>query len=156
MMKRLTCLAFVLLLAFMGTAVFAAQIPGSQFYYLGSGISYFPLGASGVSHFMTMDANLYNPAAYGDTKRITTDLSVGGLGGSNFLMNMRGSFPTTFGVITGNFLMLDSPPGLTAGDVYGIKGTFSKAISEEWPPWILEQFTTGRGPAQGLVYSTIP
>jgi outer membrane protein OmpA-like peptidoglycan-associated protein/flagellar hook assembly protein FlgD len=132
MMKRLIYLILILFVAFTASWVFAGEIPGSQFYYLGNGISYFPLGASGVSHFMTMDANLYNPAAYADTKRITTDLSLGGLGGSNFLMNVRGSFPTTIGVITGNFLMLNSLPGLTAGDVYGVKATFSKAISEEW------------------------
>jgi len=130
-MKRLILISLVFILSASSSLV-ASQIPGSQFYYLGSGISYFPLGASGVSYFMTMDSNLYNPAAYADTKRITTDLSVGGLGGSNFLLNARGSFPTNYGVITGNFLMLDSPDGLTAGDVYGVKATFSKAISEEW------------------------
>ncbi|UCB46367.1 MAG: gliding motility-associated C-terminal domain-containing protein, partial [Spirochaetota bacterium] len=135
------------------SGIFAAPIPGSQFYYLGNGISYFPLGASGVSYFMTMDANLYNPAAYADTKRITTDLSVGGLGGSNFLMNVRGSFPTNIGVITGNFLMLNSPPGLTAGDVYGIKGTFSKAISEEWLFGAGINLGYAQGPAEDFLAS---
>jgi outer membrane protein OmpA-like peptidoglycan-associated protein/flagellar hook assembly protein FlgD len=130
-MKKTILIVSAFILA-VSAPLFASQIPGSQFYYLGSGISYFPLGASGVASFMTMDANLYNPAAYADTKRITTDLSIGGLGGQNFLLNARGSFPSIYGVITGNFLMLSSPEGLTAGDVYGIKATFSKAISEEW------------------------
>jgi outer membrane protein OmpA-like peptidoglycan-associated protein/flagellar hook assembly protein FlgD len=110
----------------------AQQIPGSQYYYLGNGISFFPLGASGVPFFMTMDSNLYNPAAYADTRRVTTDLSVGGFAGDNFLLNARGSFPTNFGVITGNVLVLTSPGGITAGDIVGFKGTFSKFISEEW------------------------
>ncbi len=110
----------------------AQQIPGSQYFYLGSGISYFPLGASGAADFMKMEGNLYNPASFADTKRITADLSMGGFGGDNFLVNVRGSFPTNIGIMTGNFLALTSPSGATAGDVFGVKGTFSKAISEEW------------------------
>jgi hypothetical protein len=51
------------------------QIPGSQYFYLGNGISFFPVGASGVSYFMSMDSNYYNPASYADTKRITADLT---------------------------------------------------------------------------------
>jgi outer membrane protein OmpA-like peptidoglycan-associated protein/flagellar hook assembly protein FlgD len=112
--------------------LFAQQIPGSQYFYLGNGISYFPLGAAGVADFMRMDSNLYNPAAYGDLKRITTDLTVGGLGSDYTLVNVRGSFPTNIGVITGNAIVLSSPPGVTAGDVVWLKGTFSKAVSEEW------------------------
>jgi outer membrane protein OmpA-like peptidoglycan-associated protein/flagellar hook assembly protein FlgD len=115
-----------------GQHLFADQIPGSQYYYLGNGISFFPLGASGVSYFMTMDANLYNPAGFADTKRVTTDISLGGFSGDNFLLNARGSFPTNFGVLTGNVLALTSPGGTTAGNIYGFKGTFSKFISEEW------------------------
>jgi len=151
-MKRLILISTVFILC-VSTSIVASQIPGSQYYYLGNGISYFPLGASGVSYFMTMDANLYNPAAYADTKRITTDLSVGGLGGSNLLLNARGSFPTSYGVITGNFLMLNSPDGLTAGDVYGIKATFSKAISEEWLFGAGINLGYAEGPEQDLLAS---
>jgi len=115
-----------------GAGLIAEQIPGSQYFYLGNGISYFPLGAAGIADFMRMDSNLYNPAAYGDLKRVTTDLTLGGLGSDYTHVNLRGSFPTNIGVITGNAIVLTSPSGVTAGDVVWLKGTFSKAVSEEW------------------------
>ena len=122
-------LAFLLLPC---STLFSDQIPGSQYFYLGNGISYFPLGASGVADFMRMDSNLYNPAAYGDLKRVTTDLTVGGLGSEYTQVNLRGSFPTNIGVITANAIVFASPSGMTAGDVVWLKGTFSKSVSEEW------------------------
>ena len=131
-MKKIHFLFLTVIFLFGFYELSADQIPGSQYFYLGNGISYFPLGASGVSYFMSMGSNLYNPAGYADIRRITTDISVGGLGGDNFLLNTRGSFPTSYGVITGNVLLLTSPEGESAGDVVGVKGTFSKAISEEW------------------------
>ncbi len=131
-MKRVSYVLIFIFIFCSGFNIFATQIPGSQYFYLGNGITFFPLGASGVSYFMTMDSNLYNPAALADTKRITADLSIGGLAGSNFLLNARGSFPTNYGVISANYLMLTSPMGNTAGNVFAVKGTFSKAISEEW------------------------
>ncbi len=130
-MKR-TSLLLVLLLVVPAGFAFADQIPGSQYYYLGSGISYFPLGSSGAADFMRMESNLYNPAALADTKRITSGLSLGGFGGDNFLLNFGASFPTTVGIITGNVLALTSPSGVSAGDVIGMKGTFSKPVSEQW------------------------
>jgi len=129
-MKK-TSLVLALLIVSASSA-FAAQIPGSQYFYLGSGISYFPLGSSGVADFMRMESNLYNPAALADTKRITSSLSLGGFGGDNFILNFSASFPTTVGIITGNVLALTSPSGVTAGDVIGLKGTFSKPVSEQW------------------------
>ncbi|MFW6139292.1 MAG: FlgD immunoglobulin-like domain containing protein [Spirochaetota bacterium] len=129
MKKYVLVLMFIFCVAGVGIA---DQIPGSQYFYLGNGISFFPLGASGAAHYMTMDANLYNPAAYGDTRRVAADISLGGLAGDNLLFNARGSFPTNYGVLTGNFLVLTSPEGNTAGNVVGLKGTFSKYISEEW------------------------
>jgi len=128
-------LKYAILMIFLLSATYnlmAQQIPGSQYFYLGYGSSFFPLGASGVSHFMSMDSNFYNPASYADTKRVTADFTTGGFGGDNFLLGVRGSFPTNFGVLTGNVLMLTSPSGNTAGNLYGFKGTFSKFISEQW------------------------
>ncbi len=130
-MKKISLVLVLLLMVSAGPAL-AAQIPGSQYFYLGSGISYFPLGASGVADFMRMESNLYNPAALADTKRITSSLSLGGFGGDNFLLNFGASFPTTIGIITGNVLALTSPSGVSAGDVIGLKGTFSKPVSEQW------------------------
>ncbi len=130
-MKRIFLL-LVLLLIVPACSIFAAQIPGSQYYYLGSGISYFPLGSSGAADFMRMESNLYNPAALADTKRITSGLSLGGFGGDNFLLNFGASFPTSVGIITGNVLALTSPSGVSAGDIIGLKGTFSKPVSEQW------------------------
>ncbi len=114
------------------SSLFSDQIPGSQYFYLGNGISYFPLGAAGAADFMRMDSNLYNPAAYGDLKRVTTDITVGGLGNDFTQINLRGSFPTNIGVITANGIVFTSPSGITAGDVVWLKGTFSKPVSEEW------------------------
>jgi len=131
-MKRFKYIILVIFLFGAGYNLIAQQIPGSQYFYLGNGMAFFPLGGSGVSHFMSMESNLYNPAAFADTKRITTDLSTGGFGGEYFLLNARGSFPTNYGIITGNMLILTSQGDNTAGDIYGIKGTFSKFISEEW------------------------
>lgn len=131
-MKRLEAGVFVIFLLFICPVAFAQQIPGSQYFYLGNGISYFPLGGSGAADFMRMEGNLYNPASFADTKRLTTDLSMGGFGGDNFLLNVRASLPSYAGVFTGNFLLLTSPAGDTAGDVFGVKGTFSKYISDEW------------------------
>ena len=54
----------VLLIIFPCTGLFADQIPGSQYLYLGGGISYFPLGAGGAADFMGLDTNLYNPAGF--------------------------------------------------------------------------------------------
>jgi outer membrane protein OmpA-like peptidoglycan-associated protein/flagellar hook assembly protein FlgD len=131
-MKKIGLVIVVLCAVMTGGRLFADQVPGSQYFFLGNGISFFPLGGSGVAHFDGMETNLYNPAGYADTKRITTDLSVGGLAGDNLLLDFRGSFPTNYGIITGNFLMLSSPGGNTAGDVVGFKGTFSKLINDEW------------------------
>jgi len=131
-MKRLWYIAFILFFIFPCYGLIAEQIPGSQYFYLGNGVSYFPLGASGVADYMKMESNLYNPAALADTKRITADLSLGGFGGDNFLLGVRASFPTVYGIITGNLFTLTSPSGDTAGDIVGVKGTFSKFISEEW------------------------
>ena len=131
-MKRAIFILVFIFAAWTGSFLCADQIPGSQYYYLGNGIAFFPLGSAGVSHFMSMDAGLYNPAAYADTRRITADLGIGGLGGDNLLLNARGSFPTNYGVITGNALILTSPDGTTAGDVVGFKGSFAKYISDEW------------------------
>ena len=59
-MKRLYYLFIVVLILFVAgstcTHLFAQQIPGSQYFYLGNGISFFPLGGSGVSYFMNMDS----------------------------------------------------------------------------------------------------
>ena len=112
--------------------LFSAEIPGSQVFYLGNGITYFPLGGSGVSSFMSMDSGLYNPASYGDTKRITADLSIGGLGSQDFLLNGRVSFPTNYGVLSGNLISQFMPSGVNAGDVLYGKISFSKYISDEW------------------------
>jgi len=131
-MRKILLLLVLIFPLCMPYSLMGDQIPGSQYFYLGNGISFFPVGASGVSYFMSMDSNYYNPASYADTKRITTDLTVGGLAGDNLLLGLRGSFPTNYGVITGNALFLSSPDGNTAGNIYGIKGTFSKFISEEW------------------------
>jgi hypothetical protein len=131
-MKRLWYYIAIFIVLIPGFCGLADQVPGSQYFFLGNGISYFPLGGSGVADFMRMEANLYNPAAYADTKRITTDLSVGGFGGDNFLLNFRTSFPANIGVISANVLTLTSPSGVTAGDIFWAKGTFSKEISEEW------------------------
>lgn len=131
-MKKIVFVVFFFFFLCGAFNLMAEQIPGSQYFYLGNGISFFPIGSSGVSYFTSMDSNYYNPASYADTRRITTDLTVGGLAGDNILLGVRGSFPTNYGVITGNALLLTSPSGNTAGDIYGIKGTFSKFISEEW------------------------
>ena len=133
-MKRLKYAILVFFVLCAGYNLSADQIPGSQYYYLGNGITFFPLGSSGVSHFMSMDSNLYNPASFAGTKRITSGLSIGGLGtgGDDFLFNVRGSFPTNYGVMTFNVLGLRSPGADTAGNIYGLKGTFSKEISDQW------------------------
>jgi hypothetical protein len=131
MQKRWFSIALIVFLI-PAAGLLAEQIPGSQFFYLGNGISYFPLGAAGIADFMRMDSNLYNPAAYGDLRRVTTDLTLGGLGSDYTHVNLRGSFPTNIGVITGNAIVLSSPSGISAGDVVWIKGTFSKPVSEQW------------------------
>jgi len=145
-MKRKIFAFLLVFIFFVAINLAANQIPGSQYFYLGNGISYFPLGGSGVASFMTMDSNLYNPASFADTKRITADLSAGGFLGSNFLMNGRGSFPTNYGIITGNLLFLSSPEGDTAGTVVGLKGTFSKFISDEWLFGAAINLGLGKGP----------
>ncbi len=124
-------IVILFLIAFSGL-LFSDEIPGSQLFYLGNGISFFPLGASGVASFSNMESNLYNPASFADINRITADLSLGGFGSSNFLLNGRASFPTKYGVLTGNFLTVTSPTGVTAGDVFLTRLTFSKFISDEW------------------------
>ena len=131
-MRKYWYIAILIFLLLPCSTLFSDQIPGSQFFYLGNGISYFPLGASGIADFMRMDSNLYNPAAYGDLKRVTTDLTFGGLGSEYSQINLRGSFPTNIGVITGNMIVFASQPDLAAGDVVWLKGTFSKPVSEEW------------------------
>ena len=145
-MKRIKYLILMAVVLFTGHNLLADQIPGSQYFYLGNGITYFPLGGSGVSHSMSMESNLYNPAGFAGTKRITTDLSVGGLAGNHTLINARGSFPTNYGIITANILSLQSPGGDTAGDIYGLKATFSKAISDQWLFGAGINFGFGQGP----------
>jgi outer membrane protein OmpA-like peptidoglycan-associated protein/flagellar hook assembly protein FlgD len=129
---RKVAIGLLLCLVLTASAAVAGQIPGSQYFYLGRGPSYYPVGAGGVAGFMSLESGLYNPAAFADTKRLTTALSVGGLGSDNFLLNTRLSFPTSYGIISGYVQALTSPSGLTAGDVYGGKLLFSKYISEEW------------------------
>ncbi|MFW6180596.1 MAG: gliding motility-associated C-terminal domain-containing protein [Spirochaetota bacterium] len=129
---RKVAIGLLLCLVLAAPAAVAEQIPGSQYFYLGRGPSYFPVGAAGVAGFMSLESGLYNPAAFADTKRLTTALSVGGLGSDNFLFNTRVSFPTSYGIISGYVQGLTSPSGLSAGDVYGGKLLFSKYISEEW------------------------
>jgi outer membrane protein OmpA-like peptidoglycan-associated protein/flagellar hook assembly protein FlgD len=131
-MKKISLVVIFLCSVVAGGRLIADQVPGSQYYFLGNGITFFPLGGSGVAHFTNMESNFYNPAGYADTRRITTDFSIGGLAGDNLLLGFRGSFPTNYGIITGNVLFLSSPGGGTAGDVIGFKGTFSKYISDEW------------------------
>jgi outer membrane protein OmpA-like peptidoglycan-associated protein/flagellar hook assembly protein FlgD len=145
-MKRYKCLLLTAVFLFTGYGLIADQIPGSQYFYLGNGITYFPLGAGGVSHFMSMESNLYNPAGFAGTKRITADLSVGGFAGSHTLINARSSFPTNYGIITANILSLQSPGGDTAGDVYGLKTTFSKEISDQWLFGAAVNMGFGQGP----------
>ncbi len=130
--KRLILIVTFLIFLVLNGNLFSAEIPGSQIFYLGNGISFFPLGGSGVSTFMSMDSGLYNPAAYGDTKRITADISLGGFGSSDFLMNGRVSFPTNYGVLSGNFVSQFSPSGINAGDIFNGRFSFSKYISDEW------------------------
>ena len=108
-MKKSKGIIYVIVFFFIviiNAAAFSAEIPGSQIFYLGNGITFYPLGSSGVSTFMDMDSGLYNPAAYGDTKRITADLSMGGFGTQDFLLNGRISFPTSYGVLSGNAVSL--------------------------------------------------
>jgi len=133
--------------------VFGQKIPGSQYFYLSNGITFFPLGASGVSHYLTMDSNFFNPAGYADIRRITADLSLGGLGTENFLINARGSFPTNYGIVTGNVTALTFPGGLTAGDVVQLRGTFSKFISEEWLFGAGINLGYGKGPESDVLAS---
>jgi len=147
--------AFILLLIiFPSFGLFAQQIPGSQYLYLGQGISYFPYGASGVADFMGMDTNFYNPAGYADTKRITAGLSMGGFSGDNFLLNARGSFPSNIGILTANVLALTSPEGMTAGNVVGLKGTFSKSISDQWLFGAAVNMGTARGGPESDLYTS--
>ena len=103
-MRKYWYIAILVCILLPCSTLFSDQISGSQYFYLGNGISYFPLGASDVADFMCMDSNLYNPAAYGDLKRVTTDLTVGGLGSEYTHVNLRGSFPTNIGVITATSL----------------------------------------------------
>ena len=103
--KFFLIIMFTGLLSIIPFSLMAVPIPGSQYFYLSNGISYYPLGASGVAHFMGMDTNLYNPAGFADIKRITTDLTMGAIGANNFMMNLRGSFPTIYGILTGNMLI---------------------------------------------------
>ena len=132
----------------------AAPIPGSQYFYLSNGISYYPLGASGVAHFMGMDSNLYNPAGFADIKRITADLTMGAIGANNFMMNLRGSFPTIYGILTGNMMIFTSPQGTNAGDIFLLKGTFSKYISDEWIFGAGLNVGYGKGPEGEFLLST--
>ena len=65
-MKRFKYIILVIFLFGAGYNLIAQQIPGSQYFYLGNGMAFFPLGGSGVSHFMSMESNLYNPAAFAE------------------------------------------------------------------------------------------
>jgi len=152
-MKAIKYLFIIMVLIFSSYSLFGQQIPGAQYFYLSNGITFFPLGASGVSHYLSMDSNFYNPAGYADIKRITADLSMGGLGTENFLINGRGSFPTNYGIITGNVTALTSPGGLTAGDIIGLKGTFSKFISDEWLFGAGINLGYGKGPESDMIAS---
>ncbi len=136
-----------------GSLLVAEEIPGSQIFYLGNGISYFPIGASGVADFSKMGSNLYNPASFADINRITADLSVGGFGSDNFLMNIRASFPTSYGILSGNLIGFTSPSGNTAGNVFLTKLTFSKFISDEWLFGSALNLGYAKGPESELISS---
>ena len=51
-MRKYWFIAILLFLLLPCSTLFSDQIPGSQYFYLGNGISYFPLGASGIADFM--------------------------------------------------------------------------------------------------------
>jgi flagellar hook assembly protein FlgD len=133
----------------------ADQIAGSQYPYLGYGIRYFPLGGSGVADFTSMESGLYNPAAFGDVRRVTAGVSLGGLGSDYFLLNSRVSFPTNYGVLSGVFQTLESPSATDVGDIYGGKLIFSKLISDEWLfGAALNLGSVSGGPETGLYLSS--
>ncbi len=113
-------------------SVYAANLtPGSQYVFTGTSVRGTALGWTGMSELGNIQDMSYNPAALGDLRRVANNLSIGGFGSTNSLINLGFAYPSLSGVFSLGIDYISGPASsLYLNQWISLRAGISKAITE--------------------------